>query len=125
MTNQTLFVLVGEPVGEALSRTADMMSSLERGQSVVPRFEVGFADVGQMTAVFTPRRWELLAVLGKAGPVSIAALAKLLQRDYKNVHGDVSALMEWMAIEKDKQGRVFAPFSDIHIDIRLPERQAA
>lgn len=125
MTDQTLHVRVGEGVQRALNRAADTMLALERGQQPAPHFEVGFGDIGQMFAVFTPRRWELLAVLREAGPMSISALAKLLNRDYKNVHGDVAALMEWMAVEKDEQGLVFAPFADIAVDVHLPQQRAA
>ena len=57
--------------------------------------------------------------------MSISALAKLLGRDYKNVHGDVAALTEWMAIEKDEHGLIYAPFSDIAVDVHLQQRRVA
>jgi predicted transcriptional regulator len=66
-----------------------------------------------------------VAVLREAGPMSISALAKKLRRDYKNVHGDVTALIEWMAVEKDDAGLVHAPYADISVDIHLPDRRAA
>jgi hypothetical protein len=34
------------------------------------------------------------------------------------VHKDVTALMEWMVIEKDENGRVFVPWDEI--DVRWP-----
>ena len=125
MTKRTLHVRVGEGAESALKRAASAMLALEQGKSPTPSFEVGFDNVGQLFAVFTPRRWELLAALRKAGPISIAALAKRLGRDYKNVHGDVAALMEWMAVGKDAQGLVYAPYTDIAVDVHLPEQQAA
>ncbi|MBV6306790.1 hypothetical protein KVP10_18030 [Candidimonas humi] len=126
MTNdQTLHVVVGGGPGRALKHAADAMSALEQGRQPAPHFEVGFDDVSQMLAVFTPRRWELIAALRETGLTSISALAKLLGRDYKNVHGDVTALMEWMAIEKDEQGLIHAPFADIAVDVHLPRRRAA
>ncbi len=48
----------------------------------------------------SPARWELLKQLKKAGPSTIFALAKLLRRDYKNVHTDVSRLIELNLIER-------------------------
>ncbi len=125
MNDRTLHVRVGEPAQTSLARAADTMKKLERGDAVEPHFEVGFADVGQMFAVFTPRRWELLAALREAGPLSISALAKLLKRDYKNVHGDVTALIEWMAIERDDDGLVHAPYTDIAVGVHLPDRKVA
>lgn len=125
MSDRTLHVRVGGDAKASLARVADTMKALERGETPDPHFEVGFADIGQMFAVFTPRRWELLAALREAGPMSISALAKKLKRDYKNVHGDVSALIEWMAVEKDDAGLVYAPYADISVDVHLPERRAA
>ena len=125
MNEKTLHVRVGENVRDALGRAAGLMAELDSGAEVIPQFEIGFENIGQLFAVFTPRRWELLASLRQAGPMSISALARLLKRDYKNVHGDVTALMEWMAIEKNDQGLVLAPFADISVDVHLPERRAA
>lgn len=125
MNDRTLRVTVGGDAKAALTRAAEAMKALQRGESPDPHFEVGFADIGQMFAVFTPKRWELLAALREAGPISISGLAKLLKRDYKNVHGDVAALTEWMAVEKDEDGLVFAPYADISVDVHLPDRRAA
>lgn len=41
--------------------------------------------------------------------MTIYALAKRLSRHYRNVHRDVTALIEWMVIEKDESGKVLVP----------------
>lgn len=122
MKNRTLHVKVGEPPSTTLKRVAGTMKALERGEITEPYFSVGFANVGQLFAIFTPRRWELLAALRQNGPASIAELARLLGRDYKNVHDDISKLIEWQVIEKEQgsRGQVFAPYSEILVDVRLP-----
>lgn len=78
-----------------------------------------------MFAVFTPRRWELLAALRQSGPVSIAELARRLSRDYKSVYNDVAQLVEWQIIGKNEKGLVFAPYAEISVDVRLPCQDAA
>lgn len=125
MTERVLNVKVGEPLEANLSRAARMMEALERGESPAPYFGIGFADVGQFAALFTPRRWDLLAVLRECGPMTVAELARRLKRDYKNVHGDVERLSEWHAVERDERGRVSAPYSEIVVDIRLPQGRVA
>jgi len=80
--------------------------------------EVGFETMAQFGAVFTPKRWELVEALKAAGPMTIYALAKRLDRHYRNVHKDVSALMEWLVVEKDEAGLVFVPWDEI--DVRWP-----
>ena len=78
-----------------------------------------------MLAAFTPKRWELIAALREAGPLTVAELARHLGRNCKNVHADVQQLIEWMAVQRDEDGRVSVPWSDIVVDMKLPERYAA
>ena len=125
MSERILNVKVGEPLEASLARAAQTMEALYRGDTPEPYFAVGFSDIGQLLAVFTPRRWELLATLREDGPMTIAALARRLKRDYKNVHNDVEKLAEWQAVEKDEQNRIVAPFSEIVMDVRLPMARAA
>lgn len=125
MNERILNVKVGEPAEANLARAARMMEALDRGETPAPYFGIGFSDIGQLLAVFTPKRWELLAALRENGALSIAELARRLKRDYKNVHGDINKLIEWRAVEKDEQGRVVAPYAEIVLDVRLPEQTAA
>ena len=125
MSERILNVKVGEPLAASLALASQTMEAMEQGKPAVPYFGIGFSDVGQLFAVFTPRRWDLLAALKESGPMTIAELARLVRRDYKNVHGDVEKLLEWHVVEKDDQGRVVAPYDEIVVDVRLPQRHAA
>ena len=116
--SNVLHIKVGESIEGSLTRARDIMEALERGQTPEPYFGIGFAELPQLLAVFTSRRWELLRLLSQDGPMTIAELARALRRDYKNVHGDVVALSEWLAVERDEDGRVFVPWDEI--DLRLP-----
>lgn len=124
-SNQILNVTVGESLREAGARAAATMKAVARGEKVQPHFGVNFEQIGQMLAAFTPKRWELIAALRQAGPLTMAELARRLGRDYKNVHTDVNQLIEWMAVERGDDGRVNVPWSEIVVDMKLPERVAA
>ena len=124
-TNDILHIDVGTDLGSTLQRARDTLRTLERGESPAPHFGIGFEDIGQMLAVFTPRRWDLLAHLRAHGPMAVAELARALGRDYKNVHNDVERLMEWLVVEKDDQGRIYTPYREILLDVHLPETDAA
>ena len=125
MSRRILNVKVGEGIEANLGRAANAMIALKRGEKPKPYFGIGFQDIGQLFAVFTPRRWDLLAALREAGPTTTADLARRVKRDYKNVHNDISKLIEWRAVEKDDQGRIFTPYAKIVVDVRLPELTAA
>ncbi|MBI5751543.1 MAG: hypothetical protein HZA59_05290 [Hydrogenophilales bacterium] len=123
--NAVLHLTVGEPMEASLARAAAAMKAAKQGKRVKPYFGVGFGEVGEMFSVFTPKRWELIGVLRKSGAITVAELARRLKRDYKNVHNDCERLIEWMAIEKDENGLVFAPYSEIVVDMKLPDSRAA
>ncbi|TRW95894.1 hypothetical protein [Candidatus Methylobacter oryzae] len=113
-----LEIKVGEPVTAGLARFGEALDAAMGGLAVEPYFGVGFKNMAQFGEVFTPKRWELVESLKAAGPLTIYALAKRLGRHYRNVHKDVTALMEWLVVEKDASGKVFVPWDEI--DVRCP-----
>jgi len=80
---------------------------------------LSFADLPLLMKSLTPARWELLQQLKTAGPSTIFALAKLLERDYKNVHTDVSRLLELNLVEKTQDGKVSVSWQAIRAELRL------
>jgi predicted transcriptional regulator len=85
-SNQILNITVGESLREAGACTAATMKALAQGKKVQPHFGVNFEQIGQTLAALTPTRWELIAALRQAGPLTFAELARRLNRDYKNAH---------------------------------------
>ena len=110
-------VKVGESLQDAGARAAAIMKDIQRGEPTPSYFGVSFGEIGQMLAAFTPRRWELIAMLREAGPLSVAELARRLERNYKNVHTDVAQLIEWMAVERGEDGLVCVPWSEIVVAV--------
>lgn len=86
-------------------------------------FELNFAQAGDLVAEITRERLRLLAALRAAGPLTVYALAKGLERNYSNVHADVKRLLELGLIERGEDKRVFVPWTEIRI--RLPLAEAA
>jgi hypothetical protein len=61
----------------------------------------------------TPRRMELLEYLNENPLNSIKDLAEILERDYKNVYDDVSALNKFDLIEFIKEGKNRRPVTKV------------
>jgi predicted transcriptional regulator len=78
-----------------------------------------FADHNTLFSALSPKRWELLRLLRKQGPMSIKKLAAALKRDYKNVYDDVKQLSKLDLIEKQKDERFYVPWDDITIQLAL------
>ena len=121
---RVLHIEAGRAPADNLARARAAMESLQTGQKAESWFGVGFESLGQMLAVFTPRRLELLTVLRERGPMRVSELARTLGRNYKNVHGDVAALEQWLVIERDEGGRATVPWDEIDMRLRLVDKAA-
>lgn len=100
-----------EQFGKALEHTIE-------GAEMEPYEGIGFESLGDLLSTLTPKRWELIRRLRREGPMTLYALAKALERDYKNVRLDVKALEGWGIIERDKEKRVLVPWDEI--DVKVP-----
>jgi predicted transcriptional regulator len=80
---------------------------------------LSFFDLPLLTKSLTPARWNLLQQLKTKGPTTIFALAKLLQRDYKNVHTDVARLLELGLIEKTGESLVRVAWDAVRAELRF------
>ena len=78
-----------------------------------------FTDLPLLMKNFTPARWELLKRLKAAGPLTIFALAKALERDYKNVHTDVAQLTALGLIQKTEENLVRVIWQAVRAEFRL------
>ena len=84
-----------------------------------PLAVLSFASLPLLMKNLTPARWDLLKKLKSTGPLTIFALAKHLQRDYKNVHTDVSRLVALTLVEKAEDGRVSVSWQTVRAELRL------
>jgi predicted transcriptional regulator len=75
-----------------------------------PLHILSIGNLALLLRTLTPARWDLLDRLREAGPLSIYQLGKRLGRDYKNVHTDVTRLVEIGLIQKAADGRVSVPW---------------
>jgi predicted transcriptional regulator len=126
LEGSVLRVRVGpESLSKSLARAKAAMLAVQAGKEVKPHFGIGFTEMGQMLAVFTPKRWQLIAALRAGGPATVRGLAQCLRRDYKNEYSDVAALEQRMAVQRLPDGRMHVPWAEIVMDLRLPEALAA
>jgi predicted transcriptional regulator len=75
-----------------------------RGEQVKKREGVFFTDYEAFRKALTPKRLELLHIIKKQKPSSIHQLAKLANRDVKNVHDDVKYLSQVGLVELSESG---------------------
>ena len=109
---------------EQLSRTNARWKKAIEGESVFDskRAVITVASWEVLGKVLSPRRLEILARIPVLKPKSIAALARDLQRDFKNVHTDVVFLADLGLIELRPEGKrktlvPIARFDGIEVDL--------
>jgi predicted transcriptional regulator len=106
-------------VGDALDRFEAAWNRHAEGGKPVSLAVLCFDDLPLLLRTLTPARWMLLGALREKEAASIYELAKRLQRDYKNVHTDVSRLSELGLIEKRPQGSIATAFDIVNARFEL------
>jgi predicted transcriptional regulator len=113
-----LEIRVGPPA-DALDRFEAAWNRLAEGSAVRTLRILTVASLPLALKVLTAARWALLEKLKDAGPSSVYRLAKLLERDYKNVHQDVSELLAVGLIARDAKNQVVVPWDAVRMELRL------
>jgi predicted transcriptional regulator len=86
---------------------------------------LNFATASQLFSELTPKRLELLDTLKRTGPQSVYRLAKILGRNYSNVHASVACLLDLGLIARNDDDKVYVPWDDVEIHISLSGSIAA
>ena len=107
------------PAGDALDRFEAAWNRVAEGRAAKRLEVLSLADLPLLLKTLSPARWSLLEKLRAAGPISIYELAKRLERDYKNVHTDVTQLARLGVIERDSDGRVAVAWDLLRAEFRL------
>ena len=101
---------------DALDRFEAAWNRRLEGRRMATLHVLSMADLPLLLRTLTPARWGLLDRLRETGSLSIYELAKRLQRDYKNVHTDVSALARIGLIERVADGGVAVPWDVVRAE---------
>jgi predicted transcriptional regulator len=83
--------------------------AVERGEKVKKRTGVYFTSVEAFRKVLTVQRMNLLRLIREKKPASLHELARLAQRDIKNISDDVKYLAQVGLVEvKDSENKILA-----------------
>ncbi len=88
---ETVKLLVGGSIEDDAAAFVDTWHRAERGERTLERV-LAFESWEALASVLTGERYRLLRHLHKHPEPSVSALARSLGRQYRRVHGDVTAL---------------------------------
>jgi predicted transcriptional regulator len=105
---------------ESAREFVEAWDKAERGKSPEqPVDRLYFEDLGTLLKFLTPKRLEALKVLHDKGPMSVRALAKSLERDYKNVHRDMQTMERAGLVSRNEEGLLIVPWNSIMAEVPL------
>ena len=107
------------PPGDALDRFEAAWNRVAEGRRMAPLRVLTLKDLPALLRALSPARWQLLERLSRQGPATIYELAKRLERDYKNVHTDVTQLAALGIIERRSDARVAVTWDAIRAEFHL------
>jgi predicted transcriptional regulator len=79
----------------------------------------GFESYEALHKVLAPNRMVVVLNMIGAGPLSIREIARLVGRDFKGVHTDVTMLLINGLLDRAADGKVVFPYDAIHVDFRV------
>jgi len=118
MSKQHIHIGV-EDANRGYERFVEAWQKAEADETRQAEIHLNFEDFAMLASVLTPKRLELMKTLRQHGPLSVRALAKQLERDYKNVHADASALEKVDLIQRNEKKLLVAPWDVIDAHVRL------
>ena len=103
--------------GSVFAAVTKQVASARKGRA--PDFHLNFESARALFSDLTGARLDLLDTLRRVGPCSVYALAKAADRNYSNVHTDVSRLEELGLIERNDDDSLYVPFESVEILVPL------
>ncbi len=111
MKVKKIFVGV-RPLDDVLKEAGETFEHLTMGKAVKQKRAIYFASLKEMRRVLTERRLEILKTIRDQKPSSAYELAKMVDRDLKNVLQDLSYLQELGIVAVTDTGMKKVPHFD-------------
>lgn len=124
MTDRTLHVRIGS-TEETRSELRERVRALERGEDAEEMWVLNLHDEADLARIVRPTNLELLRTIARRDPASMREVADLVDRDYKEVHRNLTELADLNVVRLEDDGRSKRPvvdFDDIEVEIPVAER---
>jgi predicted transcriptional regulator len=103
-------------------RIEETLRAIDDGERPDPYFEVTFHDADQLHRVTRPKNLELLRTIAREGPSGIRETARLVDRDVRQVHRNLTELEELGLIDFETEGQSKRPtvwYDALEVDLPL------
>jgi len=90
---------------------ADFEAGRHLGESVY-----SFPTWEALHSALTPNRVAILAAMKDKGSMTMRQVSRLVGRDFRPVHADITTMIKIGLLDRAEDGVIF-PYADVHIDI--------
>jgi predicted transcriptional regulator len=104
-----------KPLDSALQEAAESFEKISQGKRVKKKTALYFSNIRDLRKVLTERRLELLKTIKDKKPSSVYELARMVDRDLKNVLQDVGCLHDLDMVEITETGEKKIPTVDYDV----------
>lgn len=121
MTTNTLHITV-EPTAEFFEAALEDVRQLESDEDLEDEYVLSLPDEEALERVLRAKNLELVRTIATEEPESVRELARLVDRDIKNVSTAVNRLAEIGLVELEDAGRAKKPtvwYDHVEIDIQV------
>jgi predicted transcriptional regulator len=109
MTDNNILVITVDDTPDTYEAGREAIQQLTDGESIDQPATVRFPNESQLTDVFNEQTYTLLRVIRDEAPASIRETARLVGRDKKNVHEELTTLEALGVIRFENSGRAKQP----------------
>lgn len=121
MTTNTLHITV-ESTAAFFEAAVEDVRRLETEEALDDKYVLSLPDEDALDRVLSAKNLELLRTIATQEPESVRELARLVERDIKNVSTALSRLAELGLVELEDTGRAKKPtvwYDHVEIDIQI------
>jgi len=119
--NKTLTVRLGDGT-KTRAEARERIRRLEGGEDLPDRHVLVLEDETELHRLLSPANLDLLRVIRQHEPGSMRAAAELVDRDFKEVHRNLTELEALNVVTFERDGRAKRPvvrFDEIDIEVSL------
>ncbi len=109
LQRESTLVVTVQSSGEFHDNVQSAIQALERGDSVESSPTISFESYDELMETLTPRALDLIEAIRREEPQSINETARVVDRDVKNVHEELSRLAQLGIIYYEEDGRSKRP----------------
>lgn len=103
---------------ESLESAAQAVARAMKSGRAEPSAGLSFTSYETLHHVLAPKRLEIVRAMAGKGTLTYREVARLVGRDFKAVHTDLTALIQAGVVERVEGGVVF-PYDTIHVEFDI------